>query len=949
MKMLQNKGPLQELTLNAMAPNGIFQDEPMIQKFENHYVFKKDMKSKRNKEVKNQMNDWLAYGYLCSVHEAKKWLEEETNNEYQNLDDFVDALVNGKVLCQLAFKYYPKLASNWKPRYQISERNTVYLNAFFHFLDFIGMFTPFRFETKDLVRRFNIPKVIYCLHALSYLLDFLEVTRHVPSLYGKLRIKKSQLNTATKEISLLKKAKKFPNFPKLKNFFCSYSHRHETATSNKQVSCFREVPAWIKQCQSQCRGFLTRKCVSIEKLRRDDMSERLGWLPKLETKLSSISDEERLILLKESHQIYRKMVSLHLELLHLPQLEMSLDFCGFSSDDSSIAISSQLVPPILNNLIFKLEESPQIWILIISRFSSDGIDKIDVQNFILLILKFFGFAISASDRRSFLNLIMSCVMVSIQQSSAEVGHSTSDSLISWASRLFTKGFCLQLQSFFEKHLGNVVDKFFLEHLCETTIESDAMRVVTEMLVSCYENRERIPNELPMVLKQIYYSRSESFKPSAIKEFIEYFLCDQLMNCLSVYYSKYFEGKDSKKFTLVKHFMNSLFGRVKLNEQTEIIWHTRNYRIVEALVRKLIHLSTPKIIPVYGGRTLSCTHKDIFDLQNILRYCDERGDFSSFPSFKKLISLLGSPKLFKKHENQILLLESKNEVIHSSLPCSKSSLYQLSLSLCIPLIEGHLRNSLEEILFGVPTELENQKFMSVLRNDKLIKSIHPGSLSGISNSFVNSKHPIEQWQSRLRKILHLFSGRNEDIASLQCVLQFGSSERIHLEDIQNSHRYLCSLKKNNSQKDIHRNPLLSHVFDTNTKSFDTLKTLNYKHAILKKSMGELYKMEMIHECPRQLFGQILVVYLNRERTLLNFYLIENSKTIDEATLQLTDLIQAIKTGIYYLRMFNLPFHVKQLYTWLAPISKYDSEISFNQKKERRKTFLSFERRGKNRKF
>lgn len=72
MKMLQNKGPLQELTLNAMAPNGIFQDEPMIQKFENHYVFKKDMKSKRNKEVKNQMNDWLAYGYLCSVHEAKK-------------------------------------------------------------------------------------------------------------------------------------------------------------------------------------------------------------------------------------------------------------------------------------------------------------------------------------------------------------------------------------------------------------------------------------------------------------------------------------------------------------------------------------------------------------------------------------------------------------------------------------------------------------------------------------------------------------------------------------------------------------------------------------------------------------------------------------------------------------------------------------------------------------
>lgn len=253
------------------------------------------------------------------------------------------------------------------------------------------------------------------------------------------------------------------------------------------------------------------------------MSERLGWLPKLETKLSSISDEERLILLKESHQIYRKMVSLHLELLHLPQLEMSLDFCGFSSDDSSIAISSQLVPPILNNLIFKLEESPQIWILIISRFSSDGIDKIDVQNFILLILKFFGFAISASDRRSFLNLIMSCVMVSIQQSSAEVGHSTSDSLISWASRLFTKGFwyaisfgvfsncfSLQLQSFFEKHLGNVVDKFFLEHLCETTIESDAMRVVTEMLVSCYENRERIPNELPMVLKQIYYSRSVSF-------------------------------------------------------------------------------------------------------------------------------------------------------------------------------------------------------------------------------------------------------------------------------------------------------------------------------------------------------------------------------------------------------------------------------------------------------
>jgi Ras GTPase-activating-like protein IQGAP2/3 len=64
----------------------------------------------------------------------------------------------------------------------------------------IGLPEVFLFETIDLYEKKNIPKVIYCIHALSFLLARLGLAPHIKNLVGKLQFTDEQLKTTTKDL-----------------------------------------------------------------------------------------------------------------------------------------------------------------------------------------------------------------------------------------------------------------------------------------------------------------------------------------------------------------------------------------------------------------------------------------------------------------------------------------------------------------------------------------------------------------------------------------------------------------------------------------------------------------------------------------------------------------------------------------------------------------------------
>ncbi|KAJ5103853.1 hypothetical protein N7532_004382, partial [Penicillium argentinense] len=111
-----------------------------------------------------------AYEYLCHIGEAKEWIEEVIQKQIPPIVQLEEALRDGVTLAELVQAMYPdtplRIFRNPKLQYRHSDN----IALFFRFLDDIELPELFRFELIDLYEKKNIPKVIHCIHALSWLL-----------------------------------------------------------------------------------------------------------------------------------------------------------------------------------------------------------------------------------------------------------------------------------------------------------------------------------------------------------------------------------------------------------------------------------------------------------------------------------------------------------------------------------------------------------------------------------------------------------------------------------------------------------------------------------------------------------------------------------------------------------------------------------------------------------
>ncbi|KAJ6171822.1 hypothetical protein N7470_000889 [Penicillium chermesinum] len=201
-----------------------------------------------------------AYEYLCHIGEAKEWIEEVIQKQIPPIVELEEALRDGVTLAEVVQAMYPEkpLAIFRNPKLQYRHSNNVAI--FFRFLEQVELPDLFRFELIDLYEKKNIPKVIHCIHALSWLLfkngmlDF-----RMGNLVGQLEFEAHELEKTQKGLD--KAGVSMPSFAGMAANFGSEPEPEPEPVESEEERIDRELhenEASIADFQAQIRGAMLR-------------------------------------------------------------------------------------------------------------------------------------------------------------------------------------------------------------------------------------------------------------------------------------------------------------------------------------------------------------------------------------------------------------------------------------------------------------------------------------------------------------------------------------------------------------------------------------------------------------------------------------------------------------------------------------------------------------------
>ncbi|OCT49522.1 RasGAP-like protein [Cladophialophora carrionii] len=200
-----------------------------------------------------------AYEYLCHIGEAKEWIEDVIDKQIPPIVQLEEALRDGVTLAEIVQAFHPdqKLRIFRNPKLQFKHSDNIVL--FFRFLEDVGLPDLFRFELIDLYEKKNIPKVIYCIHALSWLLyrkgmvDF-----RIGNLVGQLEFEHHELEQTQRGLD--KAGVSMPSFSGMGASFGEPEPEPEPVESEDEriERELREQEAVIVDFQNQVRGALVR-------------------------------------------------------------------------------------------------------------------------------------------------------------------------------------------------------------------------------------------------------------------------------------------------------------------------------------------------------------------------------------------------------------------------------------------------------------------------------------------------------------------------------------------------------------------------------------------------------------------------------------------------------------------------------------------------------------------
>uniref|UniRef100_A0A670ZGU2 IQ motif containing GTPase activating protein 1 n=1 Tax=Pseudonaja textilis TaxID=8673 RepID=A0A670ZGU2_PSETE len=159
-------------------------------------------------EMDERRRQNVAYEYLCHLEEAKRWMEACLNEELPATTELEEGLRNGVHLAKLGNFFSPKVVSLKKiydreqTRYKVGLhfRHTDNVIQWLNAMAEIGLPKIFYPETTDIYDRKNMPRCIYCIHALSLYLFKLGLAPQIQDLYGKVDFTEEEISNMRSEL-----------------------------------------------------------------------------------------------------------------------------------------------------------------------------------------------------------------------------------------------------------------------------------------------------------------------------------------------------------------------------------------------------------------------------------------------------------------------------------------------------------------------------------------------------------------------------------------------------------------------------------------------------------------------------------------------------------------------------------------------------------------------------
>ncbi|KAF9123131.1 hypothetical protein BGW39_009238 [Mortierella sp. 14UC] len=135
-----------------------------------------------------------AYDYLCHIGEAKEWIEACICEEIDAITTLEESLRNGVVLAKLARYFDPPSVKRIFEHPVLQYKHSDNINCLFKAMRNLKLPEIFIFELTDLYDKKNIPKVIYCIHALSHMLATRGMAPNMKNLVGELQFTDAEIH-----------------------------------------------------------------------------------------------------------------------------------------------------------------------------------------------------------------------------------------------------------------------------------------------------------------------------------------------------------------------------------------------------------------------------------------------------------------------------------------------------------------------------------------------------------------------------------------------------------------------------------------------------------------------------------------------------------------------------------------------------------------------------------
>ncbi|KAK3383673.1 hypothetical protein B0T24DRAFT_662140 [Lasiosphaeria ovina] len=212
--------------------------------------------------IEQQRQFLQAYEYLCHIGEAKEWIEDVIHRPIPPIVELEEALRDGVTLAEVVEELNPHRRFKIFHHPRLQYRHSDNIAIFFRYLDEVELPDLFRFELIDLYEKKNIPKVIHCIHALSWLLyrkgivDF-----RIGNLVGQLEFEHHELEATQKGLDKLG-----ANMPSFGNMGADFGveelpepEPEPQETEEERIDReLAENEATIVDLQAQIRGALVR-------------------------------------------------------------------------------------------------------------------------------------------------------------------------------------------------------------------------------------------------------------------------------------------------------------------------------------------------------------------------------------------------------------------------------------------------------------------------------------------------------------------------------------------------------------------------------------------------------------------------------------------------------------------------------------------------------------------